>query len=258
MNRTRLALFVLGAVALVWRALVLFDPASSPLLGEESSAGDLNLLFARSLMGMVFLACGAIVLRRLDSKRSAVFVLYAFCAAIHWGGPVAMSSDRSQMAAWLLYFVVSAMLAQAAFLHFTLVFPEPWRWGPRHSTRFVIYLPVALGVVAASIVLSEAPGTVADGWRDKFFILEGLQTNLFALVGLIVLAIRFVRQRPLDGPRSITGFLAFGGWASVLPWAVATALESRGIAVPGGSEPYTLCIVLMPLAFTRALFLHGK
>ncbi len=258
MNRTRFALLVLGAVALLWRALVLFDPASSPLLADEPTRGDLNLLFARSLMGLVFLGCGTVVLYRLKSKRSGVFCLYAFCAAIHWGGPVAVGSDGAQMAVWLLYFLVSAMLAEAAFLHFTLVFPEPWGWGPRHSTRFALYSPVALGVLVGGITLASAPGAAADGWSEKFFILEGVQTNLFALVALIILVVRYVRAAPQDGPRPITGLLAFAGWISVLPWALATALASAGVAVPGGAEVYTLFFTLLPLAFTRALLKHGK
>lgn len=258
MSRTRLALLGVGVVALVWRAAVLLDPSNSPLLGDEVTRGDLYLLFARSLMGLVYLACGAIVLIRLRSRRSAVFSLYAFCAAIHWGGPFA-TSDELQIGVWLLYFVVSAMLAEAAFLHFTLVFPEPWSWAPRHRTRVVIYFPVVLGVIAAGIALGSGPGSpAAQGWQDKFFLLEALQANLYSLAGMIILVIRFVRVGPNDGPRRLTGPMAFAAWLSVLPWILAMALESQGVTVPGGADVYTLCFVLMPVTLTWALLEHGK
>ena len=256
MKRTRLALFGVGAVALVWRAAVLVDPLSSPLLGDEPARADLGLLFARSLMGLVFFACGAIVLLRMRTKRSAVFSLYAFCGAIHWGGPIAVGEEH-QSAVWLLYFLVSAMLAEAAFLHFTLVFPEPWRWAPRHRTRIAIYFPVVLGGIAAGLALgSDADSGAAQAWFDKFLMLEVIQANLYALVGLLILVVRFVRVGPLDGPRSITGPMAFGAWLSVLPWVLAMALESQGVAVPGGADAYTLFFVLMPLVFTGALLRH--
>jgi hypothetical protein len=256
MNRTRLALFGLGAVALVWRAAVLVDPMSSPLLSDEPTRGELNLLFARSVMGLVFFACGALVLLRLRTKRSAVFSLYAFCAAIHWGGPVA-AGEEFQTAVWLLYFLVSAMLAEAAFLHFTLVFPEPWTWAPRHRTRIAIYFPVVLGAIAAGLALgSDVESGAAQSWLDKFMLLEVLQANLFALAGLLILVVRFVRAGPLDGPRAITGAMAFGAWLSVLPWVLAMALESQGASVPGGADVYTLFFVLMPLVLTWALLRH--
>ncbi len=256
MSRTRLGLILLGVAALLWRVVVLLDVDNSPLLADDATAGDAGLVIARSLMGLVFLACGAVVFQRTRNKRSAVFVLYTFCAAIHWGGPIGVASEQLQLAIWLTYFTVSAMLAQAAFLHFTLVFPEPWPWAPRHATRFLIYLPVALGVAAATFAVLLAPDPAADGWRDKYFILESLQANLFALAGLVILVIRYVRQRPVDGPRSVTGPLALGAWVAVLPWVIAMAREGAGGAVPGGSDAYVLFFVLTPLVGTWAILRH--
>lgn len=258
MNRSRLALYVVGFAALVWRAVVLFDLSSSPLLGDEPTRGDLNLLLARNLMGLAFLVCGAIVLARLRSKRSAVFSLYAFCAGVHWGGPLAVGEEL-QIAVWLFYFVVSAMLAGAAFLHFTLVAPEPWRWAPRHRTRIAIYFPVVLGVLAAGLALGSGPGSPqAQAWQDKFFMLEAVQANLFALLGMIVLVIRFARAGENDGPRRLTGPMAFAAWLAVLPWVLAEAVNSMGGSVPGGADVYTLLFVLTPVVFAWALLRHGE
>ena len=253
MSRTRAGLYGLAAVALVWRVVVLANPGASPLLGDEPTRGDLNLLVARSLMGLVYLACGALILVKTRNRRSALFALSAICAAIHWGGPVAIGDNQLQLAIWLVYFTVSVMLTESAFLHFTLVFPEPWSWGPRHATRFVSYLPVVLGMVAAFMVLATAPDPVSDGWQGKFFILETLQSNLFALAGLVVLAIRCFRARPADGPRSITGPMAVAAWAAVLPWTAVMSLASRAVAVPRGSDVYTLFFVITPLVFTWAI-----
>ena len=256
MNRTRLGLVLLGAAALLLRLLVLLDIGDAPILPEEATGWDVGLLVAKSLMGLVFLACGALVLARTSNKRSAVFVLYAFCAAIHWGGPLGVTSEPLQLAIWFAYFTISAMLAEAAFLHFTLVFPEPWPWAPRHATRFLIYLPVALGVVAATLAVMLAPDPAAEGWHDKFFILEFVQANLFALAGLVILLVRYLRARPVDGPRGITGPLAVGCWVAVLPWVIAMLLEGAGVAVPGGSDSYVLFFVISPIVCAWAILKH--
>jgi hypothetical protein len=256
MRKTRLGLTALGVAALAWRLAALIDAANSPLLDEGAGRGDIALVVARGLMGLVFLLCGATVLKHKRSRRSALFVLYAFCAAIHWGGPLSAASEQLQLAIWLLYFTVSAMLAQSAFLHFTLVFPEPWSWGRRHATRFLIYLPVALGSVAAALAALSAPDSASEAWRDKFFILEGLQANSFALASLMILVVRWARARPQDGPRAITSRMALGAWVSVLPWVVALSLESAGVRVPGGSDSYTLSFVLLPLVCTWAILRH--
>ena len=256
MPRTRLGLICLAAVALAWRLAVLSDLRRSPLLEDAATAAEVNLVLATSWMGLAFLACGALVLARTRNKRSAVFALYAICAAFHWGGPLHAADEQLQQAIWMLYFLVSAMLAQAAFLHFTLVFPEPWSWASRHATRLVIYFPVALGLVAGAMAVAAAPDSSGEAWQHKFLILESLQANLFAAAGLIILVIRCLRARPVDGPRSITGPMAIGAWLSVLPWVAAMALEAQGVAVPGGASAYTLLFVVAPLVFTWAILRH--
>lgn len=253
MRRRRLALLAFSGAVLAWRIAVLVDLERSPLLSEDSTGADVTLVAARSVMGLLFLACGWVVMAKRRHEPAGLFALYAFCAALHWGGPLYAASDTAQLAIWLGYFTVSAMLAQAAFLHFTLVYPEAWSWGPHHLTRAVIYFPVVLGALGAFLAVAAMPEPASEGWQDKFFILESLQVNLFALAGLVVLVVRFVRDRPEDGPREITGPLAFGGWLAVLPWAVAAAIESQGGSVPGGAGAYTLFFALMPLVGTWAL-----
>lgn len=204
-------------------------------------------------MGLLYLACGAVVLFRLRSEAASVFALYAFCAALHWGGPIAVSSSALQLAVWFVYFILSAMLAEATFLLFTLTYPVAWSWGQRRLTRLVIYLPVVLGVLLAGVALAARPEDAAAAWRGAFFTLESVQANLFAATGLIFLLVRFVRAGARDGPRRLTGPMALGAWISVLPWIVAMGVEAAGGAVPGGSNVYTLLFGLMPVSFAYAL-----
>lgn len=253
MRRRRLALLALSGAVLLWRLAALVDLENSPLLPEEPTDGEVALVVVRGLLGLLFLACGWVVLAKRRHEPAGLFALYAFLSALHWGGPVYAASDTAQMAIWLGYFTVGAMLAQSAFVHFTLVFPEPWSWGTRHATRFVIYLPVVLAAVAAVLAVITVPDPAADVWYQRYFLVESLQTNLFAAAGLVFLVVRVVRARAQDGPREVTGPLAVGAWLAVVPWALALAAESRGVAVPGGSDAYTLCFVVIPLAATWAL-----
>ena len=71
-----------------------------------------------------------------------------------------------------------------------------------------------------------------------------------------MLVIRFVRVRPWDGPRNITGIMVVGGWAAVLPWVIAMAIEAQGGTVLGGADKFTLLFCLAPLAFTLAILRH--
>ena len=256
MGRTRIALWVLGGLALAWRVAVLVTLKSSPMLPENATQADLNLLIARNVMGLIFLGCGLLVLHKTNRMRAAVFALYAISASVHWGGVFALP-DGWQMWAVYGYFIVGAILAESAFLHFSLVFPEPWNWGTKNSVRLAIYFPVALGIVAAIMGLVSDPETSGSGWFDKFMILETFQSYGFAAAGLIIFTVRFFRATPWDGPRNVTGLLMISGWLSVLPWLIAMGIEAAGQAVPGGSDVYTLAFVILPICYAYAVLNHN-
>lgn len=257
MGKTRVALWALGVFALAWRIWVFIDLRNSPLLSDAPTQNDFYLLIARGAMGLIFITCGFIVLHQTNRKRASVFALYTICAGIHWGGPFDVPDATLQTAVWLGYFLISGILAESAFLQFTLVFPEPWEWGAKHVTRMVIYAPVALGVVAATVALTITPKEAAQGWIDKFMLLEGLQTIVYPAIALVFLLVRFIRATPWDGPRNITGILVAGAWGSVLPWVITSLVEQAGGKVVGGSDIYTLFFVLLPITFTYAILRHN-
>lgn len=234
-------------------AVGLRDVAS---IGVEPG-NEVALRVALGVMGLGYLACGLVAFWRARSTASALFTLHGMCQAIHWGGPVRVSSDTSQLAIWFLYFTVS-MLGISALLHFTLLFPRRWTIASRKSTRLFLYLPVVLAaVLGASRMMLPSSSAVGDALQSSFFILEAVQVNLYDLLALIVIVVRFARASRQERHMSSLGVMLAGAVIGPLPYLVAMLIQSLapGITIPGGLglQPYTLFFILTPLAFTYSI-----
>jgi hypothetical protein len=225
-------------------------------LGVEPG-NEAALRVALGVMGLGYLACGLVAFWRARSTASALFTLHGICQAIHWGGPVRVSSDTFQLAIWFLYFTIS-MLGISALLHFTLLFPQRWSIASRKSTRLFLYLPVVLAaVLAASRIMLPSSIPAGDALQSSFFILETVQVNLYDLLAIIVIAVRFGRATGQERRTCGLGVMLAGAVVGPLPYLVAILIQSfvPAITIPGGlgSQPYTLFFILTPLAFTYAI-----
>jgi hypothetical protein len=106
---------------MTWRLLTFVWLEDSPLLNADPTSAEVGFVLARGLMGLGFIALGLLAMLRVPTRMSGVFALSAVSAGIYFGGPLPVSRELLQDAIWLFYFTVGAMLASAAFLHFTLI-----------------------------------------------------------------------------------------------------------------------------------------
>ena len=149
------------------------------------------------------------------------------------------------------------MLGISALLHFTLLFPQPWKVASHRATPWFLYLPVALGAVAGVAAVLAPSNSV---FLSLFLVLETLQVNLYDLLGLGVLAIRFGRANSRERRAYGIGVMLWGSVLGVLPYILALIAEAAGLSLPGGlgSEPYVMFFILSPLAFAYAIVRNAR
>jgi hypothetical protein len=252
--RETATLTVLLVAALVWRLAVGVGSLGTPGVGADPES-VLRLILG--VMGLGFLFCGWVVFSKARSTASVLFALYGLGQGIHWGGPLLTSAATLQTAIWFLYFTVS-MLGLSALLHFTLLFPRRWDIAARAGTRWFLYLPVGLAAgLGAAALLVPTPGTARETLQGAFFVLETAQVNLYWLLALVVVAVRFTRAGSAERQASGLTVMLAGMILAQLPYVVALLLQSLapGIRLYGGlgTQPYALFFILQPLAFTFAI-----
>lgn len=218
-------------------------------LGEVSGDSP-GLKLALGLMGLGYLACGVVVFAKVKNTASGFFALHCLAQAIHWGGPPMVASHALQSAIWLAYLTIS-MLGISAILHFTLLFPSPWKLTKRRFTWLFLYLPI---VVAGALAVGRlaATGPRAETLQTAFLVLEAAQVTLYGLLATVVIAIRYVRASQSE--RQATGLrvMLLGAVFGQLPYFVASVM------LPSGSQPYALFFLLIPLTITYAILKTGS
>lgn len=226
------------AAVLLWRIIVL-----AALDGSES-AWPLNL--ARNTMGLTFVACALAVLVKGASHR--LFVAYALCAGLHWGGPIAVDSDYGQTILTLFYLTVSGCLASALLFHFALSYPKTER---RLSSTVLglIYVSSVLCAVCLVGAMVTLSGGDSNGFVQAYQLVYFASTTLLGLGSLLSFVIKAIRSSASSRHR--LHWMALGSWAGVLPWLVANLYGDEGLA-----ELSTLGFVLIPLSIAAAL-VHG-
>ena len=101
-----------------------------------------------------------------------------------------------------------------------------------------------------------------DPLQTSFVLLDTVQSNLYGLLGIIVVLTRFVRASSRDRQAFGLSVLVGGILIAELPYLVVSIIETLapGIAIPGGmgTEPYTLFFIFTPLSFTYAILKTHK
>ncbi len=230
-------------LAVVWR---LVSPWSQQ---QEVVAGDLDEgtfyeYLAFGLLGLTFLIAGWIAHRYAPTPASWAFSMFAAYSAVHWGGPLATDASG-----WFVYFLLSGVVAEALFLHFALIYPEPLAAARGRLVWRVLYGAVGVAALLTVAVLAIGGSLTSVG----LIVNHTLLPNLFALTGLVLLIVRFVRATPEE--RSATGLrLAF--WAMVLgtaPYLIVTVASALGIEPPGGAQVYNFFFLLIPIGLCAAV-----
>lgn len=244
MRNVRTLLFV-AALVVVWRAAV----AWNDLTGIDTGGGWVKI--ALGLMGLGYLACGLPVLLRVRSRPALLFTVHCLGQAVHWGGLIEPPPGDLRTTVILVYLVVS-MLGVSAFLHFTLVYPEPWRVATRRVAWFAIYVPVMLaGVIAVLWSALPGPTPFRGALLAVFGPLESIQVNLYALLGIVAIVIRFLRANREQRRGSALGVMLSGAVLAPLPWVVASL---AGL----DAEPFTLLFILTPAALAYSILRNER
>lgn len=263
----RATLLVLALLVGIWRASVL-----ASVLGGPGTTSGVTLDLALGAMGLCFLGLGLATFWRVGSPAAALFALYGVFAGLHWGGPlhvseeplkVQISEEPLQAAITLGYLVLSSVLAESLFLHLTLAFPDRWRILGLRRVILALYLPVALaGLAALAIFGSPDQSAWRTGSTTAFSLIHALQTNLYHLLAIIVIAIRLRRASADERRRVGLGVLLV---AVVAPGLLYVAVQLVNALAPGsinpaglGTEPINLCFVATPAGYAYAIARTGR
>lgn len=254
-DRWRAGLIALAAFVLAWRAA-----AFAGFVEETATAASLVLSGALGAMGAVFVLLGLLTFWRFHVPAARLFALYGAFAGLHWGGPLQVPWEELQTGITLAYLVLSSVLSQSLLLHFALVFTDR---AVGQRTLLFLYLPIPLAILIASALLA-APDSSAyrDAFQNAFLALYVVQTNLYPLLAIVALAVRYFR-RP-QGEPSETGvgvaLLAISAPAAVyLGVQLVNTLAPGTIDIAGlGAEPVNLCFLAEPIGFTYALQIRAR
>lgn len=250
MDRDNRSKFVWAAagLAVLWRL-------ASPWLQQRAvdaeviSEGDHTMFVTLGIMGLGIVVCGAVAYRWAGTRASWIFALYAAFEGIHWGGPLGTSRE-----AWVVYLFLSAFIGSTLFLHFTLLFPRPLGAVSRRSTWLLLYAPIALSaIVALAVVVWPAESSGSGGLIQAFWVLHTIVPNLYALFAIAIVVARFSRATPDRRRAEGLNFLLLGLVLGVLPYLGVLAAGAVGVQLPGGSQPYNLFFLLVPMGCCAAI-----
>ena len=229
-----------------------FEMVAVPLPGSIRA-----VMLGGAAMGLVFLSCGWFAFLRVGHGASWLFALYGLAEFVHWGGYPSPGSESLQNAVWTVLFL-STMCAASLFLHFTLVFPEPWPSASSRKIRVALYGPPVVGLLlglAMMVRLAEQALLIA------FALLQNLQAYLYTIIALIVVIVRLRRMSSLERGSSGLRLLLWTYLAATVPYLTVMIVEAAAptVSIPGGgSFPYTLLFTLIPLSVATAIIRNER
>ncbi len=230
---------VLATVAvLLWRATALLWPSSLVSIPD-------SLRLPITLLGVLFLVCGAAAWRLRPGRFTVVLLLYGVGGGIHWGGTIGAAHAGIELSLLFVYLGFSA-LAEAAFLHLALIFPSGG--SVARVVRVALYAPPAVAWLVAAIA-----GMVPQATLQIIGGLVLLIANLFSVLAAVVFVVRLVRA-----DRAVR-------CAAHLPLVVATMwtagviaeLGSRGLLF-GQPQAWNLLLGAIPISLAIALVSHAS
>ena len=250
MNRTHRSKFIWAAagLAVFWRL-------ASPWMQQRAvdaeviSQSDHTMFVTLGIMGLGFVACGVLAFRWAGTQAAWIFALHAAFSGLHWGGPLGTSRE-----AWVVYLFLSAFIGAALLLHFMLLFPRPLAAASRRSTWFLLYTPLAASALVVLAVVALPGGDNGNGGlMPAFWVLHLLVPNFYSLLGIAIVVARFARATPDERRTDGLSFLLLGMVLGVLPYLGVLAADAAGVVLPGGSQPYNLFFLLMPMGCCAAI-----
>lgn len=239
--RTRFWIFVSGfAAVFLFRVGVGIQQIF--LMQEGVSGLDLAL----NGLGMIFLVCGVIAFWKNNGFAAFLFLLYCFGQAFHWGGPFKVANVQIQIVIWLVYFIIS-MFGISALLHFSMVYPEPWKFVRTKISLPIIYAPPIIGILLTLTGFILPLEVSNESFVNTFLLFEMVSVNLFALITIIIIVIRDIGADRETRRRFGLHLLVVGAILGPLPYIAAA------VAGVSSTQPYNLFLALTPILFSFAL-----
>jgi hypothetical protein len=227
----------------VWRAAALIILFSR----TDSTGSALTIKVLLACLGIVFLACGLLVLRKIPSRVALLFAGFCICSGLHWGGPLELASGPLRTGLLLFYLLVSSFLGSTLLLRFAMKFPVS-RAANRPVLVRILYGPVIVATVLAVVYLaSPLDSDFRAGIEGLFLALHAIVSNLFSVVALVLLTSDIFRRLLTPAQKRYVGLMLAGMLTAWLPYLVASSVGVE-------TDPWNLTVVALPVSFVIALF----
>jgi hypothetical protein len=239
-----LSLFLTGGLMVAGWKVVSLMLASS---GSGTSPGLDAVKVLLAVVGLIFVGCGLVVLRRKPGRDTMLFAGFCLCAGLHWGGPLELPAGDLRTGLLFFYLLISSLLGEALFLHFALSFPRETRAAGSKVVRALLYGPVVGGIVLAVLAVraSEA-SAVQVASQNGFLVLHTVVSNLFPALVLVLYVIHLLRQGLPRAEKPFVGLMVIGMLVAWSPYLVASAAGWE-------TDSWNLAMVALPIAFAIAI-----
>jgi hypothetical protein len=214
-------------------------------------AGNAARSLVTAVVGLVFLLSGITAYVRAPSTTTFLFAVVGLCFGLSMlPGPYIQAPAQRTFVSFTSFLALLAGFA--ALLHLMLVFPCRKVVITRRWTRQLVYVPVAVVLLAGIPVVLAGPSTDRSG--VALAILSGIVMLGYAVFSVAALVHSFVKAKPTDRRGQGLNVLLAGLVLGLLPIGV-TVLAGMFVRVdllPGGGY-IQLTLVLIPVSIALAL-----
>ncbi len=223
--------------------------------GVTKPEPTLRYLLGETAMGLIFFACGLLVLAARGDLPAVLWMVYGVAMVLHGGG-WPRSGPLTTGGVGFSVVMLSIMLGGTAIMHLVLLFPDRLSIADRRWIYVLLYGPLGLGA-ALAVTKAAFGGDSATALDYSFHTVASLHGYLFTLLAFLVLILRLVRATPESRRNDGLWIMVVGMVAATLPYLFAALLESVApglVSIGGlGAVPFTLLFSLIAVAFTWAL-----
>lgn len=193
-----------------------------------------------TLLGLLFIACGAAAWWVRPDRWTLVFLLHCAGQGVHWGGSIDLAGAALERAFLLLYLAFTVM-GEAAFLHLALIYPSGRKLGGRWL--FALYAPAGLTLLTAAAAPFVPAAVLQTLVTGPLLIahLASLAAGLIFIVSFFTVdvATRRAARFPL-----IVIAVVFAGIVSLL---------GEAAILPGSPSAWNMASGILPIFFAIAL-----
>jgi hypothetical protein len=223
-----------------------------PLTYGPEPAGDAATSLVIALVGLIFLLSGIIAYVTAPSTTTFLFAVVGLCfGASMLPGPYIQAPAQRTFVSFVVFLALFSGFA--ALLHLMLVFPYRKEVIKQRWTRYLLYLPVAIVLLAETPAVLGGPSTGLPGVTLAYF--NGIVLLGYAVLSVLALVHSYVRANPTDRQNGGLNILLAGLIVGLLPIGATVVAGMFGVRVDllPGANYYQLTLVLIPASIALAL-----